>query len=523
MSDSPNAPSPPPGSEGSSLIARAFRLAQRLRPSSSPSRRPSRLLAARLPRHRRPPLPLTSLALLLLLLLPALQLSRLPRPRAVGLEQLLAEASLLQSFPPTPDRPVPPLWRERLGAAQAESLWRRQRGPWWQFWGDHTDAAPLLAFSASTLPGGPAAVLPANGLRVGDLVVVAADPLSRQLLRDRLLPQQRLSRGLNRRCLERVRQDQAVLWNSAGLGVIAGPVAPLLQRLSRGCLSFSLAGGGLIWEGEAGDGEGLLTSLDATRGGTAELLPPLPADRLLELEGSSTDLLLEGLLSRPLIRDPLSRRYGLDASRLALLRRTPFRLQLRPLPKGPFQASLELQLPVGRQKRSWEALLEQLSRALVQQGLSPVTGSAEAASGGGTGVARAPGAQTPAPVATPPPRRVGTSSVAGATWKRSDGVIVGGWRWINPSNREPQLLFFLGPVPAEPLLPIAQGERGLPEPGGLRLRSRPDALQALGLLPADVPELVRRADQLWMEAEPPVGADPTLPLSRLSGGLRVPR
>lgn len=545
MNDSPNPPSRPPGSEGASLLAQALRFAQRLKPSSSPSPKPSRLLAARLPRLRRPPLPLTSLALLLLLVLPALQLARLPRPRAVGLEQLLGEASLLQSFPPTPERPVPPLWRERLGAAQAEALWRRQRGPWWQFWGDHTDAAPLLAFSASALPGGPAAALPANGLRVGDLIVVAADPLSRQLLRDRLLPQQRLSRGLNRRCLERLRQDQAVLWNSAGLGVIAGPVAPLLQRLSRGCLSFSLAGGGLIWEGEAGDADGLLASLEATRRGTAELPAPLPADRLLDLEGGSTDLLLEGLLSRPLIRDPLSRRYGLDAGRLALLRRTPFRLQLRSLQKGPFQASLELQLPVGRDQRAWQALLDQLSRSLVQQGLTPVAAHPDgAAEAPGSAADRPEGPATVAPAThapgqppassrpSSPPGAAGLSpssgssreaSLNGATWKRPDGVIVGGWRWVTPSRRAPQLLVFLGPVPADPLLPIARADQPLPGPGGLRLRSRPDALQELGLLPPDVPELVRRADQLWMVAEPPLGSDPALPLSRLSGGLRVPR
>ncbi len=168
MSDSTDTPLPPPDGDGPNPGAGPRRLLQRLQPW-------------RLSWPSRPPLPLTSLALLLLLLLPAFQLWRLPRPRAVGLEQLLEAASLLQSFPPTPDRPVPALWRERLGAEQAEPLWRRQRGPWWQLWGDHTDAAPLLAFSAASLPGGPAAALPANGLRIGDLVVIAADPLSRQL------------------------------------------------------------------------------------------------------------------------------------------------------------------------------------------------------------------------------------------------------------------------------------------------------------------------------------------------------
>lgn len=484
----------------------------------------------------RPPLPLTSLVLLVLLLLPALQLVRMPRPRAVGLEQLLGDSSLLQSFPATPERPVPALWSERLGVPLAESLWRRQRGPWWQFWGQHADAAPLLAFSASSLPGGPAAALPANGLRVGDLVVVAPDPLSRQLLRDRLLPQQRLSRGLNRRCLDRLRQQQAVLWNSTGMGVITGPVAPLLQRLSRGCLSFALAADGLSWQGEAGDAEGLLASPDSISRGTAEALSPLPADRLLELEGGATDLLLAGLLSRPLIRDPLNRRYGLDAARLALLRRTPFRLQLRPLSQGPFQASLELQLPVGTDKRSWDALLEQLSRTLVQQGLSPAAAAAQPRSSrpDATASAQARPASAATAEGTPPDAAANPGVAAkpadgrllqadGATWKREDGVIVGGWRWISPAQGEPQLLFFLGPVPAEPLLPIPDVKRALPGAGGLRLRSRPEALHKLGLLPADVPELVRRSDQLWMVAEPAVGADPARPLSLLSGGLRVRR
>ena len=522
MSDRTDTPLPPADGDGPILGARVRRLARRLQPwrPSWPSR---------------PPLPLTSLVLVLLVLLPVFQLWRLPRPRAVGLEQLLEAASLLQSFPPTPDRPVPALWRERLGAAQAEVLWRRQRGPWWQLWGDHADAAPLLAFSAASLSGGPAAALPANGLRIGDLVVVAADPLSRQLLRDRLLPQQRLSRGLNRRCLERLRQDQSVLWSSTGLGVITGPVAPLLQRLSRGCLTFSIGDGGLVWQGEAGDGAGLLAPLDASGSGRSELLPPLPADRLLELEGGATDLLLEGLLSRPLIRDPLSRRYGLDAARLALLRRTPFRLQLRALAKGPFQASLELQLPVGRQQRDWQNLLEQLSRSLVQQGLTSVADAQGATTAPSPTEAPAAGGEASSPLAEQPSEASATSvpsrpseagrpsDPSGATWKRTDGVIVGGWRWITSAQRDPQLLFFLGPVPAEPLLPIARADSQLPGPGGLRLRSRPDALQALGLLPAEVPELVRRADQLWMVAEPPLGADPATALSRLSGGLRVPR
>ncbi|MFN9924327.1 MAG: hypothetical protein ACK55H_09895, partial [Cyanobacteriota bacterium] len=99
--------------------------------------------ASRLP--RRPPLPLTSLAILLLLSVPAWWLSRWPRPKAQGLEQLMAAASLLQSFPATPERRVPALWRERLGEELGSRLWRLHRRGWWQFWGPHADGAPYLA------------------------------------------------------------------------------------------------------------------------------------------------------------------------------------------------------------------------------------------------------------------------------------------------------------------------------------------------------------------------------------------
>jgi hypothetical protein len=79
------------------------------------------------------PLPLTATVIGLLLLLPAIGISRWPRPRAEGLEQLMASVTLLQSFPASPDRPLPDLWRQRFGLPLADRLWRGQRRPWWQF------------------------------------------------------------------------------------------------------------------------------------------------------------------------------------------------------------------------------------------------------------------------------------------------------------------------------------------------------------------------------------------------------
>ncbi|MFN5219617.1 MAG: hypothetical protein ACK5FE_01675, partial [Cyanobacteriota bacterium] len=252
------------------------------------------------PLWRSLPLPCTSAAIALLLLVPALLLPRLPRPRAQGLEQLMDTATLLQSFPATPDRPVPALWQERLGPGLAPALWRQQRRTWWQFWGPHADGSPYLAVSAAALPLGSTKVLPPNGLRVGDLVGLAPDPLSRQLLADRLRPRLRPSRGLQRRCLALMESDQAVFWSPLALGVILGPVAPLFQPYQEGCLRLRLEEEGLSWRGEAAAVDGVLASASAASlERPLPSQPPLSADLLLELEGPSLDPLLQGLLPGP--------------------------------------------------------------------------------------------------------------------------------------------------------------------------------------------------------------------------------
>lgn len=94
------------------------------------------------------PVPRTLTAGLLLILVPALLLLRWSRPRAVGLEQLMGSASLLQSFAATPERPLPPLWRQRLGAVQGLRHWQAQRRVWWQLWANQTESAPFLVLEA---------------------------------------------------------------------------------------------------------------------------------------------------------------------------------------------------------------------------------------------------------------------------------------------------------------------------------------------------------------------------------------
>jgi hypothetical protein len=178
-------------------------------------------------------LPITLAAVLVLLGLPALLLSRWSRPRAEGVEQLMGAASLLQSFAATPDRPIPALWIERLGPEIARDRWRAQHKVWWQFWATQSESAPFLAFPAQSSRSG-AASLPPNALRVGDLLVFAENPTARQQLLTSLRPLQRRSRGLTLRCRQRLQAGQAVFWQADALGSLLGPVAPLLERYQVG-------------------------------------------------------------------------------------------------------------------------------------------------------------------------------------------------------------------------------------------------------------------------------------------------
>lgn len=440
-----------------------------------------------------PPLPLTTVTLLLLLLLPGLVLWRWPRPRAQGLEQLMAVSSLLQSFPASPERPVPALWRDRLGEGPATRLWREQRRTWWQLWGTHTDGGAYLVVQENAGAGvrGP---LPAQGLRMGNLLVVAPDPLSRRLLQDQLRPGQRAGRGLFSACLPRLERGQGVFWNATGLGALLGPLAPLLEAYQEGCLSLSLEGSEMRWRGEASDRPASTSPMVALRSPElpASSRPPLPADLLLELQGSSLEQLFRGLLARQLIRDPLAARYGIDTRGLALLRHSPFRLRLQPQATGAFQASLELQVAVGPDREGWRQLLQGLAKALQAQGLKD----------GPSGAA--------------------PSQAVAATWSRQDGVVLGGWRWIGESGAAPQLLLFLGPVPARRQAMAIAGAAA-PASGELWLRVRPRGLDGLSLLPESLPELVRRADQLWLEILPGESATGGTGFSWLRGRLQVSR
>lgn len=434
-----------------------------------------------------PPLLITAVTAASLVLLPVIALWRLPRPQAEGLERLLPQTSLLQSFQAAPDRPVPRLWQERLGVGAAQRLWRQQRGIWWQFWSRDGDAGPFLAFGRSDR------IKVAGALVLDDLVLVAPDPLSKRQLSDQLASGSRQRRGMERRCLERLQWGQSVYWSAVGLAGLTGPLASLLQQASQGCLSLVPSGGralrALDFQGEAAATTGVLGD-PAPQQGPAELPRALPPGILLELRGPSLAPLLNTLLARQLIREPLASSYGVGPSQLKLLTSVPFRLRLREIPRGSFQAGIELQLAVGADRRPWASLLSDLRRALLDHELQ----------------------EAPAQL-IPTASALRSQTLPAAVFRREDGTVVGGWRWQTAEKGEPQLRLFLGPTPEAAAPAVPGQQKGSP----LILRLSPQALDALGLMPPTLPELVRNAQQLQIELSPS-----DRPLSRLSGRLRLP-
>jgi hypothetical protein len=267
----------------------------------------------------------------------------------------------------------------------------------------------------------------------------------------------------------------------------------------------------------------------------------------LELRGSTLEPLLHGLVSRELIREPLSARYGLNRQRLERLERAPFRLRLRPLSQGPFLAGMELQLELQGGQADWQPVLDRISDSLAEQGLQRLAGKATPS---GPGVPADPAALNPrsAPSAasseaSPPPAGAKPSpgsqapAVANANqspavvhknqaspeglslWTRLNGDVLGGWRWIPSRSGSSRLLLFLGASPTMPsaLTPLAES----PGTSVMLLRLRPSQLAESGLLPPLLPELVLRAGQLQVQANGRQGKGNEAAFSLLTGQLQV--
>lgn len=234
--------------------------------------------------------------------------------------------------------------------------------------------------------------------------------------------------------------------------------------------------------------------------GELALPEPIGEGLLLRLAGRSLDPLLAGLLSRPEVREATRTVYGLGDAELALLQGTPFELRLRPQLAGPFQAGLELALPLTDDPAAWVALLEALGERLRARGLMDDT--------------------------LPP----GPDGLVSITWRDEQAREVGGWRWQRFPDQPLQLLLFLGPEPDQPLAAdgVLEFEPGA-EPAGpgpiatadlpmLSLQARPRDLAALNLLPGQLPLPLLQARQLLVVAD---GGAAGGRVSRLLGRLQL--
>jgi hypothetical protein len=438
---------------------------------------------------QRLPLRCTLLATTALVVLPAVLLVRLPRPRAEGLGRLLPLAALLQGFPGAPERAVPQLWQQRLPAPLAERFWRQQRQPWWQLWAQDGSVGAYLVMPTPRPIRIGAQQRPANSLEVDGLMVVAPNSFSLNLLSQKLRSAPRQQRGLQQRCLELLERRQSAFWSIDGLNAMAGALAPLLQTFQEGCVELKLADGALQFEGEASDIAGLLAQLPPP-GGAARPLPaqaslpdPLPANLLLQVNGRSMQPLLAGLLGRELIREPLITAYGLSDADIKLLKDSPFQLSLRPLATGPFQAGLELVVAPRGDRTKWTRMLDGISERLYERGLLSVAETA-------------------------------------TSWRDADERIVGGWRWLPTSGKQPLLQLFLGPEPPPYRTALVTPEQWQSLPT-LQLQARPAALGAASLLPLQLPMPMQQADQLLVLAESP-GSSRSAP-SRLLGRMAITR
>jgi len=352
-----------------------------------------------------------------------------PKPQAGDLKPLLPHTSLALSLPIHSTLPIPKLWQERLPPNLAKRLWQGE-GSWLQIWGPHGDGAPLLLIRA----GEEADLVPLS-MRWGPYRVVAADALSLQSL-DQFL---RNGRGVRHgpSCLALSGPYPALFWSGSGLVATTANWAPVLAPLQQGCLQFE----GKRWWGKTRGGDGAL------RVTSVLVQPPEPHWPI-----SAVPLLLEGEALAPLLGPLLAPLLDGDGEKLLL--QSPFQLQLQfNSSKNPYQASIWLMLRPknANGQRDYQRLLQTLKAEL------------------------------------PPQLRLVTKGKV-VELHNSKGWVQAGWRWTPEGN----LLVVLGASPLNSL-PAGVVERNLNKPVGITLVASPKLLSQRGLLPENLPQVLKRS------------------------------
>ena len=389
-----------------------------------------------------------------------------PVDQPQDLRPLLQQAALVQSLPVQPNQPLPSLWRERLPAGLAESLWSKGGDPWLQLWGAHAEEAPFLLVRA----GVKADAVP-HSLRWGPYRIVAADALALESLRSLLVA--RSGRRSPAVCKALEGNRPAVYWRSTGLTAMAGAWTPLLAPLQQGCLQLD----GLRWWGQVAPSRSPLIAAASTPPSLPPIANSKAAAPLLRLQGSQLAPLLQPLLETPGVRALLRQRYGLSAAAERALLISPFQLELRANAKqSPFQASIWLWLqPSPQEGKPLQQSLRGLPKHLAK-GLS-------------------------------------SSSQGSITQVLSaEGKIQAGWR--SASNGD--LLLVLGAAP-----PAAAEAWPLGLPRGtqiLKLWAQPQLMGQRQLMPAGAPSVLNKVQLIQATWKPQAGADGS---AELLGSFRV--
>ena len=462
--------------------------------------------------------PITSLLLAGLVLLPstalltsqALSDRTLHSSVASGRLQRISESMrMVQSFRVNASKPSPALWTKHFDPTTASNLWKQLDGQiWWQAWPQ--DGDPLLIIPEPDLIL-PSATAPLRRQQDG-LVLVFSDLLNAVSFDQQVQPSRPLSTSLEQTCFDLLHHGSAVLWTPEALASIAGPLLPLLQQASYGCVSLELKGSVLSWSGVVGsrpfqhasrrltppDQQADLPPLRTipaiadTRSDKAAGAPSPASEPLLEMSSWSSRMLLGAMLNRSLIRDGLEEDYGLPPTLQLELLDAPLLLQVNRVDKGPFQAGVRLDLQLPNKRNVVTSALNKAADRLLESGLT----------------------QREQPLIDPDGRdqgrvvlwfdkekQTGNDNQGG----KNDERLLGGWTWLaaDASKNVPaRLRLTLASAPD-----AVQSSQSVPaEPASLSATMQPMALNKLGLLGSSWPKPVRQSERLDLVLQPLDGA-----------------
>lgn len=398
--------------------------------------------------------------------------------------RLMTEMTLIQSFRGDPQRQAPRLWQDRLGMNLAKDLWRRQgRGLWWQAWANDGEAYLLLPEILWPMSVNSSIAFK----RLDDMVVIASDGLHRQQLLQSLgegfVHSPAGQSSLQHFCNSVLQHGPAVTWSPDGVASVSGAMAPLLQISRYGCLSLRLDRNQLKWQGVVGYRPfGLApVGIDASpfqyRPMAIKLAARPDTDQaLLNMQVKSMDLLFGSLLSKQIIQDSLDKNYGINQQLRVRLASLPLDFSLDKQRKGPFQASIQLQLDLPEGSSRWQPVIDTISQRLeardfIREDKSVVQKD----------------------------QNIDVDFSGLTLWRQpySDGErVVGGWVWQQQNGKPTRFGIALGDSPM--LTDISNKPIELVHPDVMKLTADTAGLYRLGLLNGFWPAPVKQAKLLTM-------------------------